>query len=274
MRQDITGLELSNMGGGVTRILAAVGVRGFATAVQYHLGQNGANGIYAGNMVSSGCPTFTSVASNANGFVYGTGITTAGGGAGYTTAQAMNAGSGTIYGGVGVGDQLGRVELAVAPSDPNTIYVQVQSIAPNNNTASGGLGCGNTNGCQLGAWFSTNGGTTWNFMAGSAGGSLRQCGAGAANGAGAGDYPQNWYDQGIAVDPNDSTKVFFDTHEVWFATQAGSTWYNTTCTYTNSTAIGMHADEHALAFVPGSSAFCSLAVTAVPMRLPMRVRPR
>ena len=45
------------MGSGVTRILAAVGVRGFATTVQYNLDQNGANGIYKGNMPASGCPT-------------------------------------------------------------------------------------------------------------------------------------------------------------------------------------------------------------------------
>src|SRR3954464_14253453 len=43
-RQDITGLELSNVGG-TTRILAALGVRGFASPVQFDLGQNGANGI-------------------------------------------------------------------------------------------------------------------------------------------------------------------------------------------------------------------------------------
>src|SRR6266446_429004 len=60
-RQDITGLELTNMGGGVTRIIAAVGVRGFATTVQFDLGNNGANGIYAATMGSSGCPTFTSI---------------------------------------------------------------------------------------------------------------------------------------------------------------------------------------------------------------------
>src|SRR4051812_38986904 len=47
-RQDITGLELTNMGGGVTRILAAVGTRGFATTVQFNLDQNGANGLYKG----------------------------------------------------------------------------------------------------------------------------------------------------------------------------------------------------------------------------------
>src|SRR5438034_3347255 len=92
-RQDITGLELSNMGGGVTRIIAAVGVRGFATAVQYDLGSNGANGLYSASMPSSGCPTFTSIASNANGFVYGNAIT----GSPYTTGAAMNAGSGTAY---------------------------------------------------------------------------------------------------------------------------------------------------------------------------------
>ena len=70
-RQDITGLELTDMGGGVTRILAAVGVRGFATTVQFDLGLNGANGIYSATMGSSGCPSFTSIASNANGFVFG-----------------------------------------------------------------------------------------------------------------------------------------------------------------------------------------------------------
>ena len=55
-RQDITGLELTNIGGGVTRIIAAVGVRGFPTFVQYDLGANGANGIYKGTMPVSGCP--------------------------------------------------------------------------------------------------------------------------------------------------------------------------------------------------------------------------
>src|SRR6202011_5219903 len=55
-RQDITGLELSNVGG-TTRIIAAVGVRGFGTTVQPNLNQNGANGIYKGTMPASGCPT-------------------------------------------------------------------------------------------------------------------------------------------------------------------------------------------------------------------------
>ena len=54
-RQDITGLELSNMDG-TTRIIAAVGVRGFATTVQSDLGNNGANGLYSANMAVERLP--------------------------------------------------------------------------------------------------------------------------------------------------------------------------------------------------------------------------
>src|SRR6476619_1976909 len=89
-RQDIKGLELTNMGGGVTRIIAAVGVRGFPTFVQYDLGLNGANGIYSANMTATGCPTFTSIAKNSNGFVFGTAVS----GSPYATGANMNAGSG------------------------------------------------------------------------------------------------------------------------------------------------------------------------------------
>src|ERR1043166_2583908 len=198
-RQDITGLELTNVGG-TTRVLAAVGTRGFATPVQYNLDQNGANGLYKGTMPVSGCPSdFTSITSNANGFIYGTAVT----GSPYATGGAMNAGSGTPYGGnTTTGNQLGRMDIAVAPSNPNVIYAQVGSIAANSSSM-----CGPAAGCQLGVWASTDGGITWSFMVGSAGGSLRSCGStgtlGATSGtAGSGDYNQNWYDQGLAVDPN------------------------------------------------------------------------
>ena len=252
-RQDVTGLELTNIGGS-TRVIAAVGTRGFATPVQYDLGNNGANGIYSATLPASGCPTFTAITTNANGFIYGTGVTTASGGAGYTTGQAMNADSGSPYVSVGSGNQLGRIDIGIAPSNPNVIYAQVGSIAPNNNSGGGGGGCANGPGCQLGAWTTSDGGNTWTFMAGSAGGTLRQCNStGVTNSTATGDYPQNWYDQAVAVDPNDPTRVFFDTYEIFFATQGGTTWYDTTCAYTQSTALGMHADEHVLTFVPGSS---------------------
>src|SRR5438477_1102837 len=248
-RQDVTGLELSDMGGGTTRIIAAIGTRGFPTTVQYDLGKNGANGLYSATMGSSGCPTFSSIASNANGFIFGNQVT----GSPYTTGAPMNAGTGTpcdypISGGTGTcpggasSNQLGRIDIAVAPSNANYIYAQAQSIVWNNNG-----GCGNTNGCQLGAWASTDGGGTWSYMEGSQGGSLRNC----SNGQG--DYPQNWYDQGIAVDPNNPDRVFVDTYEVWFATRTGTVWNDTTCGYSGSSPHPVHVDQHALAFVPGSS---------------------
>jgi hypothetical protein len=237
-RQDVTGLELSNMGGGNTRIIAAIGTRGFATTVQYDLNQNGANGLYSATMGSTGCPSFTSIASNANGFVFGNQVT----GSPYTTGASMNAGSGSPFVNTTTGNQLGRIDVAVAPSNANYIYAQGQSIAPNNNG-----GCGNTNGCQLGAWASTDGGATWSYMEGSQGGSLRNCTGGQ------GDYPQNWYDQGVAVDPNNPDRVFFDTFDVWFATRTGTIWNDTSCGYSGVSPHPVHVDQHALAFVPGSS---------------------
>jgi len=247
-RQDITGLELTNIGG-TTRILAAVGTRGFATPVQYNLDQNGANGLYKGTMPASGCPSdFTLVTRNDNGFNFGV-LTT---GSPYGTGASMNAGTGVPYGGnTTTGNQLGRMDIAVAPGDPNTIYAQVGSIAANSAS-----GCGSAAGCQLGVWASNDGGTTWTFMTGSAGGSLRACGTGTTSGAlGSGDYPQNWYDQGIAVDPNNPDRIFVDTFDTWVATRTGLTFYNLTCGYNGSALANhvVHTDHHALAFVNGSS---------------------
>jgi hypothetical protein len=238
-RQDVTGLELSDTGGGNTRIIAAIGTRGFATPVQYDLGNNGANGLYSATMAASGCPSFSSIAGNGNGFVFGNQVA----GSPYPTGAPMNAGSGNAFVNTTTGNQLGRIDIAVAPSNANYIYAQAQSIAPNANG-----GCGSANGCQLGAWASTDGGTSWSYMQGSQGGALRNC----QNGAG--DYPQNWYDQGVAVDPNNPDRVFFDTFEVWFATRTGTVWNDTTCGYSYGGSAGpVHVDQHALAFVPGSS---------------------
>lgn len=244
-RQEVTSLELSNMGGGLTRILAAVGVRGFGVSVRPDLANNGANGIYKANMAASGCPSFTSTASNANGFKFGTAVT----GSPYTTGANLNAGTGVAYVSTSTGNQFSRIDIGVAPSNPNVIYAQAASIAANSAS-----GCGSAAGCQLGAWSSIDGGATWTFMTGSAGGSLRQCagsGAGSST-AGSGDYGQNWYDQGLVVDPNNPDRVFFDTYDVWLATRTGTQWYDLSCAY-SQTSQKVHADQHALVFAPGSS---------------------
>lgn len=253
-RQDITGLDLSSVNG-TTRIIAAVGVRGFATTVQYDLGSNGANGLYRAPMPAQGCPAFTLVSRNDNGFVFGP---TASGA--YAANAPLNAGSGNPYLSASqvngsVGNQLGRIDIAVAPSDPNVIYAQVQSIVPNSNS-----GCGNANGCQLGAWVSTNGGDNWTFLTNSHGNALRACGntgtqSNVVGSAGGGDYPQNWYDQGVAVDPNNPDRVIFNTFDTWLVTRTGTDWYNITCGYAGSSVNNhvTHVDHHAQAFVPGNS---------------------
>ena len=67
------------------------------------------------------------------------------------------------------------------------------------------------------------------------------------------DYPQNWYDQGLAVDPNNADRLFVDTYDIWFANRTGSTFNNLTCGYQGVSGHVVHVDQHALAFVNGSS---------------------
>ena len=92
------------------------------------------------------------IASNANGFVFGNQVT----GSPYTTGATMNAGNGTPCTVLTRrrGDQLGRIDIAVAPSNPNS-FTHRCSPSPEYN----GGNCGNATGCQLGAWATTDGGT-------------------------------------------------------------------------------------------------------------------
>ena len=133
------------MGGGVTRILAAVGVRGFATTVQYDLGQNGANGIYSATMPASGCPTLHA-RSRATQRLR---LRQRGDRQPVRDRRADERRQRHRVRDVehdDVGDQLGRIDIAVAPANPNVIYAQVQSIAREQPRRR----CGNANGCQLG----------------------------------------------------------------------------------------------------------------------------
>ncbi|HET9315482.1 MAG TPA: hypothetical protein VFQ51_07810 [Vicinamibacteria bacterium] len=207
-RQDVTGLLVADNGTG-TDLYVAVGARGFATPVQINLDQNGANGIYRTLVPASGCPASWTLSSTpANGWPAGTG-----GGTPFPT------------------NTLGRIDMAMAPSNRNVIYAQVQAIAATPPTQQGG---------QLGVWRTTDGGTTWEQRSGVAG--LTGCD---------GDYNQNWYDQGLAVDPNNPDVVFMDTHDIWRSTNGGTTFVDLTCGYAGGTSV--HVDNHALAFVPGSS---------------------
>jgi hypothetical protein len=89
-------------------------------------------------------------------------------------------------------------------------------------------------------------------MTGSSGASLASCAAsgGGSNGPGTGDYPQNWYDQGVEVDPNNPDRVFIDTFDVWLANRTGTAFYDVTCGYSGPNPKPVHVDQHAMAFVP------------------------
>lgn len=200
-RQDITGLLVRDEGSSTT-LYAAVGTRGFPTTVQPDLGNTGANGVYRSTVPVSGCPASWTLLNN--GWPTGTGD------------------------GNPANDQVGRIDLAMAPSNPQIIYAQVAD---------------NTNGSATrGVWRTTDGGTTWTQQATPA----TFTAAGCSSGIG-----QTWYNAGLTVDPNNSDTVFLSMIDVYKTTNGGTTFTNTTRGYCGGL---VHVDNHARAFVGNSSA--------------------
>jgi len=120
------------------------------------------------------------------------------------------------------GSEAGRIVLAMAPSAPSTIYASIQ------NTSNSGL---------LGVWKTTNGGSSWNQL------------------TAAPNYctPQCWYDNVMAVQPNNPDVVYAGgayTTTLARSVDGGATWVTL-----QSGEYGgvVHADIHALAFTPNSS---------------------
>ncbi len=212
-RQDTTGLILKDIGSS-TQIYAFVGTRGFATTVQSDLDRNGANGVYRALLPASGCPVAWETLSRPDN--------------GWPNDTASGAPIDTT---TGAGNLLGRLDAAMAPSNPDVIYVQAQSILSSGETQRGG---------QFGIFRTTDGGTSWEQRSGPGG--LTGC---------FGDYGQNWYDQGITVDPNDPDVTYLSTVDVFRSTDGGTTYTNLTGGYAGGTTV--HVDHHALAYVPGSS---------------------
>lgn len=200
-RQDITGLEIINRAG-VSTLYATVGVRGHGTAVQPDLGLAGANGLYRTTMPNAGCPAVGAwqlLTRPDNGFPAGTGQ--------------------------GSGAPLGRLELAISPSDQNVIYLM--SASPVTFSV-------------LGVWQSSDGGDTW---------ATRATGSGFTGCGDAGT--QMWYDAGITVHPTLPNLVVASTVDLHRSIDGGAQFINQTCGYSNG---NVHVDHHARAFVgPGTS---------------------
>lgn len=120
---------------------------------------------------------------------------------------------------------VGRIALALASSGPGTLYAGIHDTSTNN---------------LLGFFKTVDGGANWVKLTNTP------------------DYctPQCWYDQAIAVQPNDANVVFVGgafgggTAIVYRSTDGGSNWTNVT---QGADGFSLHADLHALAFSSDSS---------------------
>jgi uncharacterized repeat protein (TIGR01451 family) len=193
-RQDMTALLALDQGGN-TVLYAGVGTRGLPTPVQPDLVNNGANGVYRAAMPASGCPADGDWSLLANGFPAGTGNGTP------NTTR-------------------GRLELAVAPGNPLTLYAMFAHAANRN---------------VLGVWKTIDGGDNWTQTA--TGTALPDNGG-----------SQMWYDAGLTVSPTDPNVLFVSGVDLYRSSDGGVSFINLTAAYSGGP---VHPDNHARAFVGG-----------------------
>ena len=220
-RQDVTGLIPVSNGDGTTRLYVAIGTRGSPTPVQPDLGLTGSNGVYLLQQVpASGCPAIADWALENTGWPTGLGN------------------------GVAGATLLGRIEIAVAPSDPTRMYAEAEDTGTK----------------KINSFYVSNdAGHTWTqtstSVSGVAGfnnnGTNPGC-EGNSNNGGA----QMWYDAGLTVDPNNKDRVWMSTIDATVSSDGGQNYYDVTCGYGNHSVNGgtrVHVDHHARAFVGNDS---------------------
>lgn len=120
----------------------------------------------------------------------------------------------------------GRIEIAVAPSNPNTVYAGIQD------SSSADFGS------LLGFFKTTDGGQNWTRLANTPDYCTDQC----------------WYDHVVRVHPNNANVVYAggaasaaNNQAIYLArsTDGGATW---TSIVTGSNGVTPHVDQHAFAF--------------------------
>ncbi|HEX6834357.1 MAG TPA: DUF11 domain-containing protein [Rudaea sp.] len=227
-RQDVTGLIPIDNGDGSTRLYVAIGTRGAPTPVQPDLGKRGSNGVYRLPVVpASGCPNVANWTLLNNGWPAGTG---------------NGIGDPAVTGDPPAPTQIGRIEIAYAPSNPLRMYAQTEH-ATNKNIE--------------GIYRSDDGGTTWtqlNANGKNADTSNMGCNdGGVSTTAGT----QMWYDAGLTVDPNNPDRVYMSTTDLNLSTDAGANFRDVTCGWTTTHSLNggvrVHVDQHARAFVGNDS---------------------
>jgi len=115
---------------------------------------------------------------------------------------------------LGIGTTVGRIELAIAPSDANVLYAAVEDRTKGASTATQ----------LLGIWRSTDAGATWTKTTATGASCASQC----------------WYDLSIAVDRTNPARVYM----------GGFSFYRSDDSANTFTNIGtqIHVDHHAIAF--------------------------
>lgn len=114
---------------------------------------------------------------------------------------------------------VGRIELAIAPSSTNTLYAGIQSSAP-----------GSAFGSSLGIYKTIDGGQTWTKL------------------SSAPDYcsPQCWYDMTIRVHPINADIVIAGGLYLTRTMDGGATWRS--LPQISNNGIQIHVDQHAQAY--------------------------
>jgi photosystem II stability/assembly factor-like uncharacterized protein len=111
---------------------------------------------------------------------------------------------------------VGRISLALAPSQTSTLYAAIQSTADYN---------------LLGAYKSTDGGGTWSTLNGAPGFCSSQC----------------WYDLEVAVDPANAGTVYLGGIDIFKSTNGGGSFTSVSSwSLDQSSTKYVHADQHAL----------------------------
>jgi photosystem II stability/assembly factor-like uncharacterized protein len=112
-------------------------------------------------------------------------------------------------------EDVSRINLALAPSSPETVLASIQHRTESN---------------LLGIWKSTNGGGSWTKLT--------------ATGASCGS--QCWYNMTIAVSPADPNTIFFGGVSLFRSTNGGVTFLDI--------RGGIHVDQHHITFDPQNPA--------------------
>jgi hypothetical protein len=136
---------------------------------------------------------------------------------------------------------VGRIALAIAPTDRNTMYIGIQDAFNGVGTDGGLLGLWVTSD----AWDATPVWTSIDVAPTDDGsGTHGYCGWDEAFGAAS---DQCWYDNVLAVDPTDSGILYAGGIPLWEYNSHTTTWTEISQQVSNPTG-GIHSDQHALAF--------------------------